>query len=76
MGGGNEVLSSTPKLNLNSVTREKDGEYKCTVSNGVEPPAVRTARVTVHCKFATQKFTIPCAEPLIVKQCTASRQTA
>ena len=75
VGGGNEVLSSTPKLNLDSVAREKDGEYKCTVSNGVEPPAVRTARITVYCKFVMQKFCIPCAEPLIVKHCTPSRQT-
>ena len=58
VGRGKTVMAGSGLL-LSSVTRQDEGLYICTASNGVGAPASASVRLTVLCKFRWIPLELP-----------------
>lgn len=50
--GSQTVLDQGERFSINNISRQQDGNYKCSAWNNVGHPAIANFSITVHCKYS------------------------
>lgn len=50
--GSLTLLHQGERFGINNISRQQDGNYKCSAWNNVGQPAIANFSITVHCKYS------------------------